>query len=120
MKGPPLSLPELPWVAVLLDRSTASSGEAIAISFEGRSRSRSFGEHSMGFSTANDEDPLPDGATLYLCSSVEADRTGKRYEDGIEPDVKLTAPNSIPREDQDAVLLTAERWLAQEAISDRE
>ncbi len=70
--NPPFQLPQLPWVAVLLDRSTASSGEAIAISFAGRPRSRSFGERTMGFATANEENPLSDGATLYLCSSVEA------------------------------------------------
>ncbi len=112
---PPFHLPQLPWVAVLLDRSTASSGEAIAISFAGRPRSRSFGEHTMGFATANDENPLSDGATLYLCSSVEADRTGKRYEDGIDPDVDLAAPNSTPEEEQDAVVRAAEKWLVQEA-----
>jgi C-terminal processing protease CtpA/Prc len=112
---PPFHLPQLPWVAVLLDRSTASSGEAIAISFAGRPRSRSFGEHTMGFATANDGNPLSDGATLYLCSSVEADRTGKRYEDGIDPDVDLAAPNSIPEEEQDAVVRAAEKWLVQEA-----
>lgn len=112
---PPFHLPQLPWVAVLLDRSTASSGEAIAISFAGRPRSRSFGERTMGFATANEENPLSDGATLYLCSSVEADRTGKRYEDGIDPDVDLAAPNSIPEEEQDAVVRAAEKWLVQEA-----
>jgi carboxyl-terminal processing protease len=111
VKKPPFHLSQLPWVAVLLDRSTASSGEAIAISFAGRPRSRSFGEHTMGFATANDENLLSDGATLYLCSSVEADRTGKRYEDGIDPTVVLSAPDRIPSEEEDAVLRAAEKWL---------
>lgn len=111
VKKPPFHLSRLPWVAVLLDRSTASSGEAVAISFAGRPRSRSFGEHTMGFATANDENPLPDGATLYLCSSVEADRTGKRYEDGIDPNVVLSVPDRIPSEEEDAVLRAAEKWL---------
>ena len=120
VKEPPFDVPELPWVAVLLDRSTASSGEAIALSFAGRPRSRSFGEHTTGFTTANDEHPLSDGARLYLCSSVEADRTGKRYNDGIYPDVVLAAPDSIPEEKQDVVLRAAETWLVQKNRMSRE
>lgn len=69
--------------------------------------------HTMGFATANDENPLSDGAT-HLCSSVEADRTGRRWEDGIDPEVELAAPNSIPEEEQDAVVRATEKWLVQE------
>ena len=74
--GSPLSNSPLPWVAVLLDRGTASSGEAVAISFAGRPHARSFGEHTAGFSTANHNVPLPDGALLLLCTSVEAEPDG--------------------------------------------
>ncbi|MBE7180885.1 MAG: hypothetical protein INR71_06700, partial [Terriglobus roseus] len=51
--GPPLSLPRLPNVAVLIDSGTVSSGEAIAISFQGRSSTRFFGSHTFGLSSAN-------------------------------------------------------------------
>ena len=88
----PFALPDVAWVAVLLDRGTASSGEAIAISFAGRPRERSFGEHTAGFSTSNDMYTLSDGASLFLCVGIELDRTGHRYPDGIDPDVKLPAP----------------------------
>jgi C-terminal processing protease CtpA/Prc len=98
-------------VAVLFDRGTSSSGEAVAISFAGRPHARSFGEHTSGFSTANQNVPLPDGAMLLLCSSVEADRTGRRYPDGLDPDVPLTAPESRPAEDADAVIQAAQDWL---------
>jgi len=108
----PFGLPDLPWVAVLLDRSTASSGEAVAISFTGRPRERSFGEHTAGFSTSNERYPLSDGAALFLCVGIEADRTGHRYPDGIDPDVKLPAPDSRPAEEKDPVLQAAENWLA--------
>jgi C-terminal processing protease CtpA/Prc len=112
LKQPPFMFPEVPWVAVLLDRSTASSGEAVAISFAGRPRERSFGEHTGGFSTANQMYPLSDGAQLFLCVGIEIDRTGHRYLDGIDPDVKLVAPESRPTEDHDAVIQAAEEWVA--------
>ena len=112
LKQPPFALAELPWVAVLFDRGTGSSGEAVAISFAGRARERSFGEHTAGFSTANQMYPLSDGAQLFLCVGIEADRTGHRYLDGIDPDVKLPAPDSRPTEDKDAVIQAAEEWIA--------
>src|SRR5581483_3726253 len=89
---PPFALPGTPPVAVLFDRGTASSGEAVAISFAGRARTRSFGEHTAGFSTSNGRYPLADGAVLFLCNGVEADRTGKLYPDGLDPDVAVTEP----------------------------
>ena len=36
-------------VAILIDSRTASSGEAVAISFQGRAHSRFFGQHTCGF-----------------------------------------------------------------------
>jgi carboxyl-terminal processing protease len=85
---------------VLFDRGTASSGEAVAISFAGRTRERSFGEHTAGFSTSNGTHELPDGGVLYLCNAIEADRSGKIYPDGLNPDVKLPAPGTRPSEEQ--------------------
>jgi carboxyl-terminal processing protease len=112
LKQSPFAFAELPWVAVLLDRGTASSAEAVAISFAGRTRERSFGEHTAGFSTVNQMYPLSDGAQLFLCVGIEADRTGHRYLDGIDPDVKLSATDSRPTEDKDAVIQAAEEWIA--------
>lgn len=109
----PFVLPELPPVAVLFDGGTASSGEAIAISFAGRPRERSFGEHTAGLSTANQPYPLPDGAVLVLCVATEADRTGRVYSDGLDPDVAVLEPGLRPSsEDQDAAIRAAEEWLA--------
>lgn len=111
VEKPPFALPELPWVAVLLDRSTASSGEAVAISFIGRPRERPFGEHTAGFSTSNEMYPPSDGASLFFCVGIEADRTGHRYPEGIEPDAKLPAPVSRPPEEIDPVLQSAQDWI---------
>ena len=117
VKQPPLTLPELPWVALLLDRGTASSGEAVAISFAGRNRERSFGEHTAGFSTANDMHKFSDGAALFLCDGVEQDRTGKLYPEGIDPDEKIRAPEMRPLEQNDAALIAAEEWLTKQTSS---
>jgi len=89
-----------------------TGGPEVAISFAGRGRERSFGEHTAGFSTDNQMYPLSDGAQLFLCVGIEADRTGHRYLDGIDPDVKLPAADSRPAEEKDVVIQAAEEWIA--------
>ena len=111
----PFLLPGTPFVAVLFDRGTASSGEAIAISFAGRPREKSFGEHTAGYSTANEDYPLSDGAILFLCNALEADRTGRIYPDGLDPDVKIEEPKSRPPEDLDEAIRAAEEWLLEQS-----
>ncbi|WP_207504482.1 S41 family peptidase [Telluribacter humicola] len=76
-----------PKVAVLTDRLTASSGEAVAIAFRGRPNTRSFGKPTCGLSTANARFPLLNGASLVLTVATMADRTSKEYGKTVEPDV---------------------------------
>jgi carboxyl-terminal processing protease len=109
---PPLTLPRLPAVAILIDSGTTSSGEAIAVSFEGRPQTRFFGTHTYGLSSANSMLPLSDGASLFLNTSVDADRTHRRYDKGIEPDVTFPEPAALPAESTDSVLQAAISWLA--------
>jgi carboxyl-terminal processing protease len=111
VKHPPFIFDDLPWVAVLVDRATGSSGEAVAISFAGRAREHSFGEHTAGLTTATEPHPLPDGAVLVLCEALEADRTGKRYPDGLDPDSVVASPATRPTEEKDPVLQAAKDWL---------
>jgi hypothetical protein len=111
VKDPPLALPTLPPVAVLIDSGTASSGEAVAISFAGRPQERSFGTHTFGLSTSNNMFPLSDGASLFLNTAVEEDRLNRRYEEGIAPDVAVAEPASAPTEADDAAIHAAEEWL---------
>jgi carboxyl-terminal processing protease len=108
---PPSSLAvlESSWLAVLTGPRTASSGEAVAIAFRGRPRARSFGQPTAGLSTANGMFPLPDGATIVLTTAVEADRTGRRYGDKIDPDERVEAPSDT----DDATISVAARWLRQ-------
>lgn len=99
-------------VAVLIDKRTASSGEAVAISFRGRSHSRFFGEHTCGLSTSNESFRLSDGATLYLTTSVEADRNHNIYDSGVTPD-NLVEQGNVPLGDvNDPVMQEALDWLA--------
>jgi hypothetical protein len=110
----PIVLSPLPPVAVLFDRGTASSGESVAIAFAGRPRARSFGEHTAGFSTSNNMHPLSDGASLFLCEGLEADRTERLYPDGLDPDVAIAEPSTRPADNTDAALQAAEEWLSHE------
>jgi C-terminal processing protease CtpA/Prc len=95
-----------PPVAVLTGGKTISSGEAIAIAFRGRPRTRSFGQPTAGLSTANEEFPLSDGARLCLTVATFADRTGKVYGAAVEPDEKIAAGGK-----EDVALKAALAWL---------
>ena len=96
-----LANPDAP-VAVLFGNRTASSGEAIVISFIGRRNTRSFGSNSAGYTTSNVEFKLSDQAIIFLATAVMADRTGKVYGDVIIPDVITEGDNDhagpIPEE----------------------
>lgn len=95
------------YVAVLTGPRTASSGEAVTIAFVGRPRTRSFGQATAGLSTANGTLPLPDGSTLVLTVSVQADRTGRAYGGTVSPDDTVT-PDAAAG---DAPLARATAWL---------
>jgi carboxyl-terminal processing protease len=109
--GAPYKLTGTPEVAVLIDRDTGSSGEAIAIAFRGRPNTRFFGEHTQGSSTVNDVIELSDGASLWLTIGVDADRMGKRYTAGLDPDEEIHPAKQMSADDQDPVLQGALRWL---------
>ncbi len=75
-----------PKVAVLTNTATASSGEAIAISFKGRANTRGFGTPTCGVSTANAGIILSDGAILNLTQGTMADRNKVLYGMQVQPD----------------------------------
>jgi len=107
--GPVLS-PSVP-IAVLIDSSTASSAEAIAIAFHGRPDTRFFGTHTAGKSTAVQPFKLSDGAEIYLTTAIDADRTGKAFPDGFTPDEVFPSTGTMPQEAKDPVVLGAQTWL---------
>lgn len=76
-----------PPVAVLIGPKTGSSGEAVALAFRDRPVTRSFGQETAGFSTANRQTPLQDGSVLLLTGSVSVDRNLKGDGGKLKPDV---------------------------------
>jgi hypothetical protein len=90
-------------VAVLIGRSTASSGEAVATAFKGRPATRFFGQPTSGLATGNGRITLPDGSALMLTQSNFLDRTGLLVPDRLTPDV-------LVEQGQDAIAL-ADAWL---------
>jgi carboxyl-terminal processing protease len=77
-------------IAINISERTASSGEAILISFLGQPNVRVFGTPTAGLSTANGDYPLKDGARLILTSAVFTDAAGKVYGKKIPPHVDLS------------------------------
>ena len=114
VEGKAYHLTSLPPVAVLIDRSTGSSGEAVAIAFRGRTRTRFFGEHTQGVSTVNQPFQLIDGAVMWITVGVQADRTGRQYTDGLAPDEEILVGDKVLPDDQDRVLQAAMAWLAKD------
>lgn len=107
---PALAALDSAYVAVLTGPHTASSGEAVTISFRGRPRTRSFGLATAGLSTANTGLTLPDSSMIFLTVSVETDRTGRRYGEKIDPDEIIPGAPSGDQSDQQ--LARAVAWLA--------
>jgi C-terminal processing protease CtpA/Prc len=100
-------------VAVLTSRSTASSGEAVTVTFRGRPDTRSFGEDTTGVPTGNAQHRLSDGAILNLTEVMDADRTGRAYDSPIPPDQPVV-DNPGRGESRDPVLETATQWLSEQ------
>lgn len=96
--APIRSLEETP-VVVMQGPRTSSSGEAVAIAFHGRPRTRFLGRSTAGRATATQLFPLADGSALSLVTSRFLDRTGRCYCGGLEPELS-TAPN----DNEDTVL----------------
>ena len=95
-------------VALLTGRNTASSGEMILLAFLGRPHVRSFGDSTAGYTSANTNVPLRDGATLVVTSAYPRDRQGHPHPLSVAPD-ELVA--STDRAGDDAPLRRAVAWL---------
>ncbi len=97
-------------VAVLTSRRTMSAGEAVAIAFRGRLRTRSFGDPTAGKTSGNEGVKLSDGSMLLLASALMADRTGTLYEGAIEPDQAIGSSD-------EAVMRPALAWLRSNCVA---
>ncbi len=94
-------------IAVLISSQTTSAGEAIAITFAGRPHTRFFGERTAGATIASELHEMHDGAVMRIPSGFYQDRTGREYEDGLEPDTHV----QVIRDSEDHVLSAAHEWL---------
>jgi C-terminal processing protease CtpA/Prc len=106
-----------PPVAVLVDGSTASAGEAAMIAFIGRPNTRTFGEPTAGAATVPQFYELSDGAGLVLAAAWMADRTGATWDAEVPPDelVENFGPlNSQTAREDDEILQEALAWLSDE------
>lgn len=103
-----------PPVAVLIDQATGSSGEALAIAFKGRQTTRFFGTKTVGAASSPKAFPLSDGAMIILPEVALADRNGRTYKNGIEPDEQVDY-KSLPS-GGDSVIDAASDWLAGQAL----
>jgi C-terminal processing protease CtpA/Prc len=104
----PVTLRKQRPIAVLTGAQTGSSGECTTISFIGNSRTRSFGQPTWGLTTGNGEFALPDGARMFMASTIMGDRKGRLFHGRIVPDEVVERP----AEGDDAVLDAALKWLA--------
>lgn len=98
-------------VAVLTGGTTASAGEAIALAFRERPKTRSFGAPTLGVPTANRGKPMSDGAWLIVTIALDADRTGKTYDAAISPDEYVAMNWTLFQTKRDPVLMSVLAWL---------
>jgi hypothetical protein len=105
-------------VAVLIGKYCTSSGEAIAVAFRGRERSRFFGKPTGGATTSTQTVWMGDGAMLFVTNAVFVDRRGTVYGGKLTPDEFVAgSPDELaipaPRLQDDAGVLAALSWLQQ-------
>jgi C-terminal processing protease CtpA/Prc len=100
-----------PNVAVLTGPTTNSAGEAVAIAFRGRPKTRSFGQATAGYSTVLRQDILSDDAELWLTYATDADRARQIYGGVVEPDEFVEGEVADDPASGDAVVDAALAWL---------
>ncbi len=98
-------------VAVLIGSFTASSGEAVVVSFKGRKNTKFYGEPTRGLSTGNDIFKLSNDACLILTTSIFVDRNKNEYGNVIEPDISIDNPYKIDKIENDKVIVKAMEWI---------
>lgn len=100
-------------IAVLMDRKTTNSAEAIAVTLKGRPMTRFFGEPIS--ITSVQRFPLSDGANLVLTVGVYVDRSGGEYPEGLNPDELIPLTGRNPRAGEDAVIHAALGWIGEQS-----
>lgn len=95
-------------LAVLVDGSTASSAEVLALALRARGNSVIVGVPTRGLTAGNRTFDLADGASLVLTVAATRDRNGRIYVGAIDPDVAVPPDAEQSRATLDAALA----WLS--------
>lgn len=90
------------FVAIVIGRRTASSGEILALGFKHQGNTRFFGQATFGATTANSSMRLPNGGRLAITSARIRDRAGNVQHGPLIPDELSEQP-----------LHAAQDWLAE-------
>jgi hypothetical protein len=102
-----------PPVAVLMGGATASSAEVLAVAFQSRGRTRSFGAPTRGLSAGNRTFALSDGASLVLTVAATSDAAGRVFAGPLVPDELVAPPAEGGTAPPDTALEAAVAWLAE-------
>ncbi len=98
-------------VVVLIGPQTASSGEAVAISFKGRNNTWFIGEDTGGYTTANDSFQLTNDIGIFMATSIEADTKGHIYWNNVSPDEQIIGGDNFDDLRTDKKVIAALKWL---------
>ena len=78
-----------PKIAVLTSLYTASSGEAIAVIFKGKEKTKFFGQKTLGMVTVTDWEIINDATAMTISVSYYKDRNEKIYDKYVDVDVDV-------------------------------
>lgn len=97
-------------VAVLTSVYTVSSGEAVAVIFKGREKTKFFGQKTYGMVTVTDWTVISDSTAMTISVSYYKDRNGVVYDEYVGVDMELPFVEE-PLSDNDSCSVAAIKWL---------
>lgn len=102
-----------PKVAVLTSLYSASSGEALAVVFKGRDRTRFFGGNTLGMVTGTNWEVISEEISMSISVNYYRDRTGKVYRNYVEVDEEIAFSTGAEAR-MDPCIRRSMDWLMQE------
>lgn len=97
-------------IALLTSPYTASSGEAMVITFRGQKNARAIGDPTAGYTTANESFSMY-GVEFIMAQAAIADRNRKIYDKNIQPEQEVLAGDNFDDLSKDAKIIAALKWL---------
>jgi carboxyl-terminal processing protease len=105
--------PDAP-VALLVSRATNSAGELVTLAARGRPATRTFGEPTSGLTTTTTYLRLFGGAGVVVANGVMIDRSGRGYDEPLEPDAFVAIDWTLFGGADDPVVAAARAWLLEQ------